>query len=96
MNIVYEVDALRKEKAKLAIQSLADVRKALIIKHGNLTNAAKNLGINYQFLSHILAGRIYLIYAIKKLQEDLHLTDQQVLEFWPLLKKWPKEPRNYN
>lgn len=96
MNIACEVEALRKEKARFAIQSLADVRRALILKYGNLTKAAQALGIHYNFLSNILGGRIYLVYAIRKLQQDLNLTDQQVLEFWPLLKKWPKEPRNYN
>jgi hypothetical protein len=96
MNIAYEVEALRKEKVNFAIQSLADVRRALILKYGNLTKAAQALGIHYNFLSNILGGRIYLVYAIQKLQQDLDLTDQQVLEFWPLLKKWPKEPRNYN
>jgi hypothetical protein len=96
MNIAYEVEALRKEKARFAIQSLADVRRALILKYGNLTKAARKLEVNYHFLSHVLSGRIYYVYLIQKLQQDLNLTDQQVLEFWPLLKKWPKEPRNYN
>lgn len=85
---------LREAKANFTIKELKDVKKALLFKYGSLTQASLQLQINYIFLSHVLAGRIYLIHIIKKLQEDLNLTNEQVLQFWPLLKKWPKDKKS--
>jgi len=93
VNVAHELEMLRKEKQKFAIQSLADLKKAVIWKYGSLTNAAQKLNVKYIFLSNVLNGRLFTLYIINKLQEDLGLTNQQVLQLWPLLKTWPKEPK---
>jgi hypothetical protein len=58
-----------------------------------LSTAAKSLDVDYLNLSHVINGRLRLIYIVSAIQEDLGLTDAQVLEFWPLLRTWPRESR---
>ena len=65
----------------------------ILMKHGTLTKAAKTLSVNYVTLSHVISGRRYPIEFIRLLQSDLGLSDDQVLELWPLLKTWPKKSR---
>jgi len=93
MLTVQELNKFKQAKTNFKIITLKDVKTALMLKYGNLTKAAQVLNVNYQFLSHVLAGRIYYIYIVQAIQQDLGLTDQQVLEFWPLLKKWPKDTK---
>ena len=69
------------------------LRAALIMKHGSLTRAAENLNIPFGRLSAIVNGRENSIAQIAIIQSDLGLTDEQVLELWPLLKTWPKKSR---
>ncbi|MEJ5361123.1 MAG: hypothetical protein WHV26_03585 [Spirochaetota bacterium] len=88
------IQNLKEAKHNFKVTQLKDIKKALIFKYGSLTNASEILQVNYIFLSHVLAGRIYYVYIIKKLQEDLNLTNEQVLQFWPLLKKWPKDKKS--
>ena len=69
------------------------VRNMLIAKHGNLTAAASSLDIRFQRLSATLGGREQIVWVIETIQHDLELSDEQVLNLWPLLKSWPKESR---
>jgi hypothetical protein len=40
-----------------------------------------------------LAGRKYIFSIIDILQDEFGLTNEQVVEFWPLVKEWPKKSR---
>ena len=77
----------------LRIISRERVKKILLLKYKSLTNAANFLGIKFNSLSNVIHGRHYTIYVIVAIQKDLGLTNEQVLEFWPLLGTWPKEGR---
>ncbi len=69
------------------------LRVALIKKHGSLTVAAEALELPYPRLSAAICGRESLLYVVATLQSDLGLSDDQVLNLWPLLKKWPRKSR---
>jgi hypothetical protein len=77
----------------IEITSSKRLRAALIKKHGSLTIAAYTLQVNFQRLSDTIWGRRYPINTISAIQQDLNLTNQQVLQLWPLLKTWPRERR---
>jgi len=49
------------------------------------------LEVSYQRLSAALAGRESTFYVVSALQSDLELSDEQVLQLWPLLKQWPRK-----
>ena len=85
------VDARRNAGERVPVTELNSVRRALIMKHGSLTDAAKTLNVDYIHLSHVLSGRLYYIHIVAAIQTDLALTDAQVLKFWPLLRTWPRE-----
>jgi hypothetical protein len=71
--------------------SLRRVRAMLILKHGNLTRAAIDLGVTYIRISAALNGRENIAHIVAAIQQDLELTDEQVLALWPLLRRWPRE-----
>ena len=91
----FEVDATRAnifiEIKKPVIKKRQDIKLALRYKYHNLTKAAKALNVKFNALSNVIHSRIYTIHVIQAIQEDLNLTDEQVLEFWPLLDHWPKK-----
>lgn len=78
----------------LPITERRHVRRALIIRHGDLTKAAADMAIDYLTLSHVINGRRCPVGVITAIQQDLNLTDNQVLDFWPLLRSWPRERAN--
>jgi len=67
------------------------LRRALMVKHGTLTEASEKLGVPYARLLGAIKGREQTFYVIHALQSDLGLTDDQVLSLWPLLRSWPRE-----
>ena len=85
------VDARLERGERVPVTELKSVRRALIMKHGSLTDAAKDMGVDYTHLSNTLNGRLYLIHIVAAIQADLSLADAQVLKFWPLLRTWPRE-----
>jgi len=90
----HQLISVQSIKDNFRIKNLNDIKIALKVKHGNLTHAAQNLGLNYIFLSHVVNGRLYTTSIIHVLQSDLGLTDEQVLHLWPLLKTWPKNKKS--
>lgn len=88
-----EVDYLRKQMSDFKITTRKDVKKALKLKYGTLSSAAEELGIVYQMLSDTLHGRRHIFQIIDILQDEFGLTNEQVVEFWPLVKEWPKKSR---
>jgi hypothetical protein len=74
------------------IAELSDLRRLLKIRFGSLQSAASELEINYKNLSDTLRGRLNVISHIRKLQSYFGLSDLQVLEFWPSLRVWPRDP----
>jgi hypothetical protein len=73
------------------IGSLRDVKRALIMKHGTLTKAANAMGVSFTRLSACIGGRECIVYVVVAIQRDLGLSDDRVLELWPLLRSWPRE-----
>lgn len=69
------------------------LRRVLMLKHGSLTHAAETLVLSFNRLNGALSGRETFLYVISAIQSDLGLTDNQVLELWPLLKSWPRKSR---
>ena len=65
------------------------IRNRLRHKHGSLSNAARNLDINYKRLSETLSIREFNHRVIAAIQNDLGLTDSEVLEHWPMLAREP-------
>lgn len=90
----HESTARMEHGKSLPITERRHVRRALIIRHGDLTKAAMDLGVNFQSLSDIIGGRRHTIEIVTAIQHDLNLSDDQVLNFWPLLRSWPKEKTN--
>jgi hypothetical protein len=74
-------------------KNLKLVRTMLIAKHGSLTQAASSFEMPFFRLSAAISGREQLIWVIETIQNDLELSDNQVLNLWPLLKVWPRESR---
>jgi len=74
-------------------KNLNAARTMLRAKHGSLTQAASNLDMRFQRLSAALGGRECIVWVIDTIQNDLELSDNQVLNLWPLLKVWPRESR---
>lgn len=77
----------------IRIETRENLRTALIKKHGSLTRAAETLNLSFQSLSDALGGRRNLLYVVGTIQNDLGLSDDQVLDLWPLLKSWPRKSR---
>ncbi|MBE7439099.1 MAG: hypothetical protein HS115_11630 [Spirochaetales bacterium] len=69
---------------------LGAIKRKLKAKHGNFTRAAQNLGISYTHFAHVLGGRLQVIWMVQRIQEDLELSDADVLRLWPLLRRWPR------
>lgn len=88
-----EVDYLREQMRDFKITTRKDVKKALKKKYGTLSTAAEDLGIVYQMLSDTLHGRRHIFQIIDILQDEFDLSNEQVVEFWPLVKEWPKKSR---
>jgi hypothetical protein len=74
-------------------KNLKLVRTMLIVKHGSLTQAASSFDMTYPRLSGAVGGRESIVWVIEAIQNDLDLSDNQVLNLWPLLKIWPRESR---
>ncbi len=85
-----QLKALAAQIKQIPVKCREDIKRALLFKHKSLTKAATALKVDYIGLSHVIHGRIHYAGIIQALQKDLNLTDEQVLEFWPLLGKWPK------
>jgi hypothetical protein len=83
----------RRDWRSISPKNLKAIRTMLIIKHNSLTQAAKTLGVLYPRLSNTINGREQTVYAVEAIQNDLELSDNQVLNLWPLLKSWPRESR---
>ena len=90
ITLAADIDFMRSQVENFKILNRRDLKKALILRYGSLSNAAMEMGINYQTLSDTLNNRRYVITVVSALQREFGLSDQQVLEFWPLLKTWPK------
>ena len=88
-----EVGYLREQARDFKITTRKDIRKALIIRFGSLTEAAGALQTPYQRLSATLANREQIFYVIDALQDEFGLSNEQVVLFWPLVKEWPKKSR---
>ena len=73
--------------------SLRKVRAMLILKYDTLTEASQSLRVPYNRVTDALAGRTIIVWIIRTIQDDLGLSNDQVLNLWPLLKEWPKEGR---
>ena len=73
--------------------SLRKVRAMLILKHGTLTAASQRLLVPYTQLGDTLSARKHTSTIVNAIQDDLGLSNDQVLNLWPLLKEWPKEGR---
>ena len=73
--------------------SLRKIRTMLILKYGTLTEAGHRLQVPYPRIGGALSGRESIVWVIRTIQDDLNLSNDQVLNLWPLLKEWPKEGR---
>lgn len=69
---------------------LGAVKRMLKAKHGNLTRAAQRLEVLYPHLSATICGRLNVIWMVERIQQDLELSDADVLRLWPLLRRWPR------
>jgi hypothetical protein len=90
ITLAADIDFMRSQVKNFKILNRRDLKRALILRYGSLSNAAIDMGVNYQMFIETLAGRRYAITVVSALQREFGLSDQQVLEFWPLLKTWPK------
>jgi len=90
ITLAADIDFMRSQVKNFKILNLRDLKRALILRYGSLSNASLGMNISYWSLSEALAGRRYAITVVSALQREFGLSDQQVLEFWPLLKTWPK------
>ena len=90
ITLAADIDFMRSQVKNFKITNRRDLKRALILRYGSLSNAAMEMGINYQTLSDTLNNRRYVINVVSAIQKEFGLSDQQVLEFWPLLKTWPK------
>ena len=90
---VSQLKALATQIRQISVKSREDIKRALLFKHKSLTKAATKIEVSYIGLSHVIHGRHYIVHIIQALQKDLNLTDDQVLEFWPLLRTWPKKSK---
>ena len=93
-----DIISLSKEAPKITwrnilITNRSRLRAALILKHGSLTQACTNLGVGFAPLSDVLHSRRHNRNVVEAIQADVGLSDDQVLDFWPLLKRWPREER---
>ena len=68
---------------RIVIQSSADVKKALMLRHGTLSKAARDLDVPYNQLSDVLNGRLRTSYILAAFKEDLSLTDAQIDALFP-------------
>jgi len=57
------------------------------------TRAAVAIQSDYQMLSDVVGGRRRIINIVAAIQDDLELSNEQVLTLWPLLRTWPRESR---
>lgn len=92
-NRILSPDRPRVDWRSIKINKLVDVKKALVLKHGSVTDASRTLAIPYNHLSDIVNGRRHYPSFVAIIQNDLQLSDTQVLRFWPLLGVWPKASR---
>jgi large exoprotein involved in heme utilization and adhesion len=90
ITLAADIDFMRSQVKNFKILNRRDLKRALILRYGSLSNAAIEMGVDYQALSDAINGRRYAITVVAALQREFGLSDKQVLEFWPLLKTWPK------
>ncbi len=83
----------RQEARQFSISSRQHIKKALLKRYDTLTEAAEKAGLSYARLMATIAGRESNFTAIEALQSELGLTNEQVLEFWPLVRRWPRKER---
>ncbi|GAB4219553.1 MAG: hypothetical protein Kow00102_03170 [Spirochaetota bacterium] len=76
------------------INTLEELKAFIIFKYKKISNASKQFGVDYTLLCQTLSGLKRNIYIINTLQTELCLTDEQVLQLWPLLKTWPKNKKS--
>jgi hypothetical protein len=88
-----EIGKARDGWRTIQIGDRVSLRRALVKKHGSLTRAAESLGVNYTRLSATIGGREHIINTVAIIQDDLELSNEQVLTLWPLLRTWPRESR---
>jgi len=69
---------------------LGAIKRRLKAKHGNLTRAANNIGLPYNSFINAIAGRYQYVSLLEPIQQDLELSDADVLRLWPLLRRWPR------
>lgn len=77
----------------IPITGRESLRRALIKKHGSLTNAAESMKVDFQVLSDSIGGRRQIFGVISAIQADLDLSNEQVLVLWPLLREWPRKSK---
>jgi acyl dehydratase len=71
--------------------SLGALKRRILAKHGTLTAARNRLRVNaLTTLGDVLAGRSNHPAIVAAIQRDQGLSDDQVLELWPLLRAWPR------
>jgi len=88
-----EVGYLREQARDFKITTRKDIKKAIKLKYGTLSSAAEEMGVVFQMLSDTLHGRRHIFQIIDILQDEFGLSNEQVVEFWPLVKEWPKKSR---
>ena len=73
--------------------SLGNLKLRVLAKHETLTAAAARLGIPFTNMCDVIAGRLHVVWIVRRIQEDQELSNAEVLSLWPLLKTWPKKGR---
>ena len=68
------------------------LRDVLKRKHLGLTTAAINFGLDIRNFSRVIRGYGYTVWIVQSIQDDLGLSNKQVLQLWPQLKEWPRLP----
>jgi hypothetical protein len=68
------------------------LRSILKRKFLGLGNAAKFFDGDMGNFTNIIYGTKSTIRVIQSIQTDLGLSNKQVLQLWPQLKEWPREP----
>jgi spore maturation protein CgeB len=74
------------------IKNHKKLKEVLKRKHLGLTRASINFGMDIRNFSLIINGHGYTVWIIQSIQTDLGLSNKQVLQLWPQLKEWPREP----
>ncbi|MCB1156043.1 MAG: hypothetical protein H7A25_22355 [Leptospiraceae bacterium] len=68
------------------------LKSVLRRKHLGIAKASITLGYEFANFSSCVRGDRAIIPIITAIQADLGLSDEQVLQLWPQLRVWPREP----